>query len=99
MILSGDFNLAKDCDLYEYFFQQGKWLDPFRDDVSPTFHAEFLSTGRRPRRIDYIFAKGSSAPSVLEAHVMFDQRATLDNKAQTYLSNHKGLYAKLSFKG
>jgi endonuclease/exonuclease/phosphatase (EEP) superfamily protein YafD len=94
LILTGDLNLAKTCDLYEYFVRAGEWTDAFADGTGPTFHGEFLPAGRRPQCIDYLFARGS-APKFTAATQLFPDKITLPNGRITYLSNHLGLYAKL----
>jgi exonuclease III len=91
ILLSGDFNLAKTCDLYEYFVQAGEWQDAFRDSHEPTFHGEFLSPGRQPQCIDYIFAKGEVGFD--GARLVFKDKMVLGNGQNRYLSNHVGLYA------
>lgn len=91
VILGGDFNLAKTSDLYCYFKSKGNWIDAHKQDISPTFHKEFLPNDREPQRIDYIFTRGNVAsqtsPKIFESKI--------DGQ---YLSNHIGLMANLQIK-
>lgn len=89
-IVTGDFNLAKTCDLYQQFKQAGQWQNTSQDDHSPTYHAEFLPPGRKPQCIDYIFVR-SNLNTISSARV-FEQK--IDG---TYLSNHIGVWAKLNY--
>lgn len=90
-ILSGDFNLAKTSDLYNYFINAGGWHDTAKDNFAPTFHAAFLPKDRKPQRIDYIFTRGSFI--TVNSLCVFERQAY-----GHYLSNHMGLFVKLSSK-
>lgn len=89
IILTGDFNVAKSSDLYEYFTKGSSWYDAFRQDVTPTFHGEFLPSDRTPQCIDYIFTRGN-------IEVKKAARAFEDEVEDTYVSDHIGLYVTVS---
>jgi endonuclease/exonuclease/phosphatase family metal-dependent hydrolase len=91
VIASGDFNLARTCDLFEEFIKHGGWNDAFADNPSPTFHKEFLPAGREPQCIDYLLYKSGSLRHE-DAKVLF-QNKLMDN-GKAYLSDHMGLYAR-----
>lgn len=84
IILSGDFNLAKTSDLYNYFLKKGAWKDTMPLDFEATFHAEFLAHDRKPQRVDYILIKGDF--KVLSTLLLFDSKVK-----NIYLSNHLAL--------
>lgn len=84
IILSGDFNLAKSSDLYNYFLKKGAWKDAMPLDFEATFHAEFLAHDRKPQRVDYILIKGDF--KVLSTLLLFDSKVK-----NIYLSNHLAL--------
>ena len=87
-ILSGDFNLAKSCDLYEQFLTEGGWNDTGGQDTSPTFHKDFLPSDREPQRIDYIFTRGNVITTTAK-------RVFEDKIGNIWLSNHMGLLVEV----
>jgi endonuclease/exonuclease/phosphatase family metal-dependent hydrolase len=101
LLLSGDFNLAKESELYDEFRVQGGWIDPLKDDDSPTFHQEFLPPGAHPHRIDYIFARArtGSQCTVKRAATLLTERVPVRNRHESsiFLSDHAALQAQLSF--
>jgi endonuclease/exonuclease/phosphatase family metal-dependent hydrolase len=86
IILTGDFNVAKNSDLYGYFTEESSWQDTMKDDFTPTFHSEYLPKGRMPQRIDYMFVRGDI--EVKNAALMFEKK-----DGDTYVSDHIGLFA------
>jgi hypothetical protein len=97
IIMSGDFNLAKDCDLFPEFLKQGYWDDAFAGDLTPTFRAEFLKAGRIAHCIDYVLVRGPKHKvQVKEVSYRFADKVELANGTTAFISDHKGLYAKLS---
>ncbi len=97
IILSGDFNLAKDCDLFPQFVNDGNWNDTFSSDLTPTFHSEFLKPGRTPHCIDYVlFRDPKNKLKVEQTAFMAADKIKLRNGVESYISDHLGLYAKLT---
>lgn len=92
VIMSGDFNLAKDCDLFPAFAREGGWTDVFDDDASQTFHAEFLSPGRTAHCIDYLLVRDPLGRfKADDASLIFKEKVMLNNKKLAYVSDHMGL--------
>jgi endonuclease/exonuclease/phosphatase family metal-dependent hydrolase len=97
VIVSGDFNLAKDCDLYAPFLAQGRWTDIFEGDFTPTFNVEFLSPGMTPHRIDYLLLRDPLGTfDGHEASVLFTDKVRLGNNQLAYISDHIGLRGRFS---
>ena len=96
VVVSGDFNIPKCSDLYTYFLEIAHTKDIFEADDTPTFHAEFLPSGRKAYRIDYIFLYPEEASSIIHtSSLLFQDKVTLRNGKTAYLSDHLGLMAEL----
>lgn len=97
VIMTGDFNLAKDCDLFSPFIARGGWTDVFEGDSSSTFHAEFLAPGQTPHCIDYLLVRDPvNMFTAHEASLMFTDKVRLDNKKASYISDHMGMCGRFS---
>nr|WP_238355495.1 endonuclease/exonuclease/phosphatase family protein [Kribbella sandramycini] len=64
LVLSGDFNLARDSSLYGQLVRAVGLVDAFGADCPPTFHAAYLPPGRTPHCIDYAFVTSSMTVDV-----------------------------------
>ncbi|MGH7196979.1 MAG: endonuclease/exonuclease/phosphatase family protein [Candidatus Saccharimonadales bacterium] len=94
LIMSGDFNLAKDCDLYKQFLEANALIDAFGEDNTPTFHSEYLRPDRKPHRIDHLLIRHAKA--VQNDH-LFRDRVRLSNSRRSFISDHVGLLGKIKF--
>ena len=96
VVVSGDFNIPKSSDLYTHFLDISHAKDIFAADDTPTFHAEFLPSGKKAQRIDYIFLYPEEATiRIYASSLLFQNKVTLRNGKTAYLSDHIGLMAKL----
>lgn len=96
VLLTGDFNMARDLSIYTTFLQKTGMKDYFTDKNTPTYdpkriHYRFV--GERAAIVDYIFLKHNTTKfdKIHTGHV-FDQKVTLSNNKVTYLSDHIGLH-------
>ena len=97
-VISGDFNIPKCSELYSRFLDLSQAKDAFGLDDTPTFHPEFLPAGKQTHRIDYIFTYSPHAKvEVNESSLLFQNKVKLPNGKTSYLSDHIGLMAALSF--
>lgn len=97
-ILSGDFNIAKGSKLYQQFIRLSNAKDAFQKNAEPTYHKEYLPSGRNSHTIDYIFYTTSSENiDLFHTSFLFQQKVQLPNKKDLYLSDHIGLMAQFSF--
>ena len=80
LIVSGDFNVARDSSLYSNFIRDTGLVDAFGDDCPPTFHSAYLEPGRPSHCIDF---------------VLFSDPITVEGAELTFrsgqLSDHLGL--------
>jgi endonuclease/exonuclease/phosphatase family metal-dependent hydrolase len=54
LILTGDFNIARDSQLFDDFLTASHLADAFDTNCPPTFHAEYLGPGKSPHCIDFL---------------------------------------------
>ena len=95
VVVSGDFNIPKSSDLYTHFLDISHAKDIFAADDTPTFHAEFLPSGKKAQRIDYIFLYPEEATiSIHASSLLFQNKVMLPNGKTAYLSDHIGLMAE-----
>ena len=96
VVVSGDFNIPKNSDLYTHFLDISHAKDIFAADEAPTFHTEFLRSGKQAHRIDYIFLYPKDASiSIHSSSLLFQNKVLLRNGKTAYLSDHLGLLAEL----
>lgn len=95
IILTGDFNLKKNSQLYKYLVKETKLTDVFGDTSFPTYYRERLDykfKGKTSERIDFIFYKGSKQKlKILSRSHLFEKQERLANKKLSFLSDHIGL--------
>jgi sphingomyelin phosphodiesterase 2 len=97
-VVSGDFNIPKCSELYRRFVDLSQAKDVFGEDDTPTFHSEFLLAGKQVHRIDYIFTYSPGAKvEVNDSSLLFQNKVQLLNGKTSFLSDHIGLMAVLSF--
>ncbi|MGH3165892.1 MAG: endonuclease/exonuclease/phosphatase family protein [Trebonia sp.] len=92
VVVCGDFNVDRDCALFSDFARDAGLGDVFEGRCPPTFRAEYLPAGERPRCIDFILAAGEVKAG--SAEVLFPGRVALRGGAG-YVSDHVGLCARL----
>lgn len=100
VILTGDFNMAKDKPLYKEFLKTSGAYDPFSVFKSPTYNRERLDykfKGKISDRIDFIFLKQNAAKfdKIRPSH-LFDKEVPLSSGTMSYLSDHIGLQISFS---
>ncbi len=94
ILAGGDFNTAKDSELYKRFIKLTKLVDVFAEHKTPTFHQEYLSKKKKTKRIDYIFiSNGNRKLSILSKQNIFKNKIKLEDGTKMYLTDHIGLKA------
>jgi endonuclease/exonuclease/phosphatase family metal-dependent hydrolase len=98
IIISGDFNTAKNSPLYKKFVKLSKAIDLFEDEDSPTQHQEFIPKDQKAQRIDFIFLRNSKTKAVIKATKhLFTEKIAISSRQKKYLSDHIALLAKIVF--
>lgn len=92
VVVCGDFNIDRDSVLFIDFMSRTALEDAFDGTCPPTFRAEYLPPGARPRCIDFILAGGEVKAS--SAEVLFTGQEVLRGDPG-YVSDHVGLSARL----
>ena len=94
LIVSGDFNIARDSRLFSGFTAESRLVDAFDGDCPPTFHAAYLEPGQPSHCIDFLLL---SDPSItLEAaELTFTDKLLMPGGA-AYASDHLGLLARVA---
>ena len=75
VVVCGDFNIDRDSVLFIDFMSRTALEDAFDGTCPPTFRAEYLPPGARPRCIDFILAGGEVKAS--SAEVLFTGQEVL----------------------
>lgn len=96
VVVCGDFNIARDCALFTGFTGQAMLADAFEGRCPPTFRAEYLPTGKKPRCIDFILAGGEVKVSAADI-ILADEQPMRGGPG--YVSDHVGLCARLHVLG
>ncbi|HEU5187997.1 MAG TPA: endonuclease/exonuclease/phosphatase family protein, partial [Candidatus Saccharimonadales bacterium] len=91
-----DLNVAKDSELFRGFLGNSGLIDIFNGDQAPTFHQDFLESGHAPPCIDFILASGGLIVKKMQGNRMFQEKTTLENYGNVFLTDHQGLSATLS---
>lgn len=94
IIVTGDFNIAGDSDIFDDFTESSRLNDMLGNDYRPTFHKEFLPEGEPGRRIDQILSTGDK----LNTLRLYEDPIKLGGVSLLYPSDHMGLYAKIRIK-
>ena len=88
--MCGDFNIARDSELFDGFMAGTGLADAFSGSCPPTFRPEYLEHGRQPRCIDFILTSGPVKAE--HASVMFTGQPEPGGEP---VSDHLGLQAVL----
>jgi exonuclease III len=92
LVIGGDFNLARHCDLYEKFVEQTRLYDTAGPDTTPSFHMAFLPSDRTPVCIDFIFTRGMQT---LSYRHHLETPVTLATGLEGYVSSHHAISAEV----
>jgi len=98
LIVSGDFNISKNSDLYKNITDKIQLKDVFKEYNFPTFHQEFMSKKEKSNRIDYILIKTKKRWSSTKKSHLFTKAQIAKNINKGFLSDHIGLQTLLNLK-
>jgi len=98
VIVAGDFNIAKNSELYNNFLDKTKLVDIYAKEEQPTYDPNRVDFFYRSPadRCDFIFiasGKHTLQPSLLSYGLVEEEM--LSNNKKSYLSDHIGLYCIL----
>lgn len=97
MIASGDFNIARESDLYKQLVDFESLYNPFENDNTPTRQQSFMSTRKTPNCVDYMFIFGKKRLLIIkEKKHIFTSKVALSSCKIGYVSDHIGL--QISFR-
>lgn len=92
VVVCGDFNIDRQSGLFSDFVSQTGLGDAFDGGCPPTFRADYLPAGARPRCIDFILT--GDDVKVSSAEVLFAGKQELRG-GPGHVSDHVGLSARL----
>lgn len=98
VLLTGDFNVAKDSSLFEAFVRKNGFFDTSNEDLRPTFHKEFLPEGEPGRRIDHILLRNTHSFRITASSRLFEHKVMLRNGKRSFLSDHFGLCSRIEMR-
>jgi endonuclease/exonuclease/phosphatase family metal-dependent hydrolase len=96
LVVTGDFNIARDSSLFEEFVKDSRLADAF-ENCPPTFHPEYLGHGQTAHCIDFLLFSRDSLRAE-KAHLIFTDKVPMKNGAD-FASDHLGLTATLAISG
>ncbi len=94
IIVTGDFNIKKNSQLYKSFLTETNAMDLFGKEIEPTYFHDRDSRfpGKTSERIDFMFyIKGKKKLTPLTRTHLFEKEEILSNGKKSYLSDHIGL--------
>jgi endonuclease/exonuclease/phosphatase family metal-dependent hydrolase len=95
VIVAGDFNIAKNSELYNNFLKKTKLTDIYAKEEQPTYDPDRVDFFYRSPadRCDFIFTSSNNKKMIptLLSYALTEQ-LTLPNGKKSYLSDHIGLY-------
>jgi endonuclease/exonuclease/phosphatase family metal-dependent hydrolase len=93
VVVTGDFNVAKDSDLFTGFAARSGLEDAFAGQAPATFRTR---PGRPPRCIDHLlYRPGRDHLAVAESTLAFTAEQSWPGQPPAYLSDHLGLLVRL----
>jgi endonuclease/exonuclease/phosphatase family metal-dependent hydrolase len=100
-IVGGDFNLASDGSLYSRITDDGRWRDPFVDNLgrtSPvtTFRREYLPPDATAHRIDYLLVAGHPRHAIVDHGLLFEDPVRFPDGRISHVSDHLGLHCRVA---
>lgn len=93
VVVCGDFNVARDSELFQDFVAETGLSDAFGGECPPTFRQEYLPPGRLARCIDFILTAGPVKPE--KADLLFTGKVQA-RRGPVHVSDHLGLCAELN---
>jgi endonuclease/exonuclease/phosphatase family metal-dependent hydrolase len=90
VIVSGDFNVARDSSLFEDFMAAGRLGDAFGGECPPTFRSEYLRAGQVSRCIDFLLCSAGTTAAYARLILTDEVPGT------GFASDHLGLAATLT---
>ncbi|WP_112243887.1 endonuclease/exonuclease/phosphatase family protein [Kribbella monticola] len=96
LVVTGDFNIARESSLFEEFVKGSRLADAF-EDCPPTFHPEYLGLAQRAHCIDFLLFSGDSLRAE-KAHLILADKVPMKHGAG-FASDHLGLTATLATRG
>jgi sphingomyelin phosphodiesterase 2 len=93
VVVCGDFNVARDSELFQEFVAETGLNDAFGGECPPTFRQEYLPSGRLARCIDFILTSG---PVKAEKAGLLFSGKTEARHGPVFVSDHLGLCAELN---
>jgi len=93
LVVSGDFNVARDSSLFEEFMAASRLGDAFGGECPPTFRSEYLGPGQRSHCIDFLLC--STGTKTADARLIL----TDEIRGAGFVSDHLGLAARLTVGG
>lgn len=95
-IISGDFNIAKDSVLGSKLIKFPGLIDVFAEDISPTFHQEFIPRNKKARCVDHLFIYTNKRKfRIQNPKKIFTKKVLFDNNVKNYLSDHIAIQATI----
>jgi len=94
-ILTGDFNIPKNHHLYSSLTNSLNLINPFPQNLSPTFHQEFLSPDQKGYCLDHIFISPNLNPII--QNYLFQQPIISKSNNHGFLSDHLAIKTIISF--
>jgi len=93
VVVTGDFNVAKDSDLFTGFAAASGLEDAFAGQAPATFRTP---AGRAPRCIDHLlFRPGRDRLAAAESSLAFEAEESWPGQPPACLSDHRGLLVRL----
>jgi endonuclease/exonuclease/phosphatase (EEP) superfamily protein YafD len=93
VVVTGDFNVAKDSDLFTGFAAASGLEDAFAGQAPATFRTP---AGRAPRCIDHLlYRPGRDRLAAAESSLAFEAEEPWPGQPPAYLSDHRGLLVRL----
>ncbi|MEV5570090.1 endonuclease/exonuclease/phosphatase family protein [Spirillospora sp. NPDC052269] len=89
-VVCGDFNVARDSDLFRDFIRDSDLTDAFAGSCPPTFHAEYATPGHSTHCIDFILH--TEQVEVDDTGLLFTTKRPMPG-GPGYVSDHLGLRA------
>jgi endonuclease/exonuclease/phosphatase family metal-dependent hydrolase len=98
VVVTGDMNTPKGSELYNELLRKAMVMDSFSHKKHYTQHADFFPVEIEPQVLDYIFyTQYYHTVSLESASQLFDKKILLENKKESYLSDHIALQVTFSY--
>lgn len=101
VILTGDLNIKKNSRLYKFIVEKAGAIDLFKSEDFPTYYKERLDykfKGKISARIDFMFLM-TNKKKLYNSTIkhLFTEKVPLNKNTSSFLSDHIGLQATISF--